>query len=308
MRILVVGAGGVGGAAAAIARRRGFFERMVLADVSSERAEAAVARLGDDRLGAAQVDARDADAIVALARAEGIDTILNACDPWLNPPIFAAAAAAGCTYLDMAMTLSARHPERPFEETGVMLGDAQFAAAAEWEAAGRLALVRHRRRARALRRLRPLRRRPPVLRDRRGRRARRGGPRGRRVRLRPDVLASGPRSRSASTRRVIWERERGWFTTAPFSEPEVFEFPAGIGPVECVNVEHEEVVLIPRWVDCRRVTFKYGLGDEFIGVLKTLQPARARLDGAAARSRAWRSRRATWSPPRCPTRRRSATR
>ena len=69
---------------------------------------------------------------------------------------------------------------------------------------------------------------------------------------------------------MIWERGRGWFTTAPFSEPEVFEFPAGIGPVECVNVEHEEVVLIPRWVDCRRVTFKYGLGDEFIGVLKTL--------------------------------------
>ena len=50
----------------------------------------------------------------------------------------------------------------------------------------------------------------------------------------------------------------------------MFEFPAGIGPVECVNVEHEEVVLIPRWVDCERVTFKYGLGDEFIGVLKTL--------------------------------------
>jgi saccharopine dehydrogenase-like NADP-dependent oxidoreductase len=37
-----------------------------------------------------------------------------------------------------------------------------------------------------------------------------------------------------------------------------------------VNVEHEEVLLIPRWVRARRVTFKYGLGDEFIGVLKTL--------------------------------------
>ena len=50
----------------------------------------------------------------------------------------------------------------------------------------------------------------------------------------------------------------------------MFTFPGGIGPVECVNVEHEEVVLIPRWVDCNRVTFKYGLGDEFIDVLKTL--------------------------------------
>ena len=69
---------------------------------------------------------------------------------------------------------------------------------------------------------------------------------------------------------VVWERDRGWFTTAPFSEPEVFDFPEGIGPIECVNVEHEEVLLVPRYVDCRRVTFKYGLGDGFIEVLKTL--------------------------------------
>jgi len=50
----------------------------------------------------------------------------------------------------------------------------------------------------------------------------------------------------------------------------VFDFPEGIGPVECVNVEHEEVVLVPREVDCKRVTFKYGLGQEFIDVLRTL--------------------------------------
>src|SRR5918999_3339410 len=70
---------------------------------------------------------------------------------------------------------------------------------------------------------------------------------------------------------VIWERGRGWYTTEPFSEPEVFVFPEGIGPVECVNVEHEEVLLVPRWIDCRRVTFKYGLGEEFIQVLQTLR-------------------------------------
>jgi saccharopine dehydrogenase (NAD+, L-lysine-forming) len=269
MRILVVGAGGVGGAVAAIARRRDFFERMVLADIAGERAQAAIAGLGDERFGAAALDASDSAAIVALARAERIDTILNACDPWLNPPIFAAAAAAGCTYLDMAMTLSARHPERPFEETGVMLGDAQFAVAAEWEAAGRLALcgigVE------------------PGLSDIFARFAAdhlfseidevgvRDG-----ANLEVAGHAFAPTFSIWTTIEeclnppVIWERGRGWFTTAPFSEPEVFEFPAGIGPVECVNVEHEEVVLIPRWVDCRRVTFKYGLGDEFIGVLKTL--------------------------------------
>jgi saccharopine dehydrogenase-like NADP-dependent oxidoreductase len=270
MRILVIGAGGVGSAAAAIARRRGFFERMVLADLSAERAEAAVARLGgDERFGAAALDASDAGAIVALAEAERIDTILNACDPWLNPPIFAAAARAGCTYLDMAMTLSRRHPERPFEQPGVMLGDDQFAAAGEWEAAGRLALcgigVE------------------PGMSDVFARYAAdhlferideigvRDG-----ADLAVDGYGFAPTFSIWTTIEeclnppLIWERERGWYTTAPFSEPERFEFPDGIGTVKCVNVEHEEVVLIPRWVDCERVTFKYGLGDDFIGVLKTL--------------------------------------
>jgi saccharopine dehydrogenase (NAD+, L-lysine-forming) len=270
MRILVIGAGGVGSAVAAIARRRGFFERMVLADLSLERAQAAIAWTGgDERFGAATLDASDADAIVALAQSERADAILNACDPWLNPPIFAAAGRAGCTYLDMAMTLSERHPERPFEQPGVMLGDAQFGVAGEWEAAGRLALcgigVE------------------PGLSDVFARYAAdhlfsRIDEIG--VRDGADLAVAGyafaPTFSIWTTIEeclnppLVWERERGWYTTEPFSEPEVFEFPAGIGPVECVNVEHEEVVLIPRWVDCGRVTFKYGLGDEFIGVLKTL--------------------------------------
>ena len=106
---------------------------------------------------------------------------------------------------------------------------------------------------------------------------------------------------------VIWEADRGWFTTPPFSEPEVFDFPEGIGPVECVNVEHEEVLLIPRWVKARRVTFKYGLGDEFIDVLKVLhrlgldRTEPVRVGGAS------RSRRATSSRRACPIRRRWAT-
>jgi saccharopine dehydrogenase-like NADP-dependent oxidoreductase len=69
---------------------------------------------------------------------------------------------------------------------------------------------------------------------------------------------------------LVWEDGRGWYTTEPFSELEVFDFPEGIGPVECVNVEHEEVVLIPQKVDAKKVKFKYGLGSEFISTLKTI--------------------------------------
>jgi len=269
MRILVVGAGGVGAAVAAIARRRGFFERLVLADLDPARARAAAERTGDERFGAVAVDAGDEAALVQLIRAERADVVLNACDPRFIPPIFAAAAEAGVTYLDMAMTLSEPHPERPFSEPGVKLGDLQFAASEEWEAAGRLALV-----GIGV---------EPGLSDVFARHAAdtmfsevdevavRDG---------ADLVVEGhafaPTFSIWTTIEeclnppLVWERGRGHFTTEPFAEPELFTFPDGIGPVECVHVEHEEVVLIPRWIDCRRVTFKYGLGEEFIDVLRTL--------------------------------------
>ncbi len=269
MRVLVIGAGGVGAAAASVAARRDFFERMVIADVDPNRARAAVDRTGDPRFAAAALDASDSAAIAALARTESADAILNAVDPRFNPAIFAAAFDAGCTYLDMAMTLSEPHPDRPYEEAGVKLGDAQFAAAGRWEHAGRLALV-----GIGV---------EPGLSDVFARFARdelfaeideigvRDG-----ANLVVDGYDFAPTFSIWTTIEeclnppVIWERERGWFTTEPFSESEVFDFPEGIGPVECVNVEHEEVLLIPRWIDCNRVTFKYGLGDEFIDVLRTL--------------------------------------
>jgi saccharopine dehydrogenase-like NADP-dependent oxidoreductase len=269
MRILVVGAGGVGNAIAVGLARRDFFDHAVIADVALARAEATRDRVDDPRFTAAAIDASNRAAIVALAKAERVDVIVNACDPRFNMPIFDAAFEARCTYLDMAMSLSKPHPVHPHTETGVMLGDEQFARSTDWEAKGLLALcgigVE------------------PGISDVFARYAadhlfseiRDVG-----VRDGADLTVDGysfaPTFSIWTTIEeclnppVIWEQDRGWFTTPPFSEPEVFDFPAGIGPVECVNVEHEEVLLIPRWVDCRRVTFKYGLGDEFIEVLRTL--------------------------------------
>ncbi len=270
MRILVVGVGGVGAAAAAIAQRRSFFSHMVLADFALERAQAVVQRLGEpDRFSAAQVDASDEGALVALIRESRADAVLNAVDPRLNEPIFSACLAARVTYLDMAMTLSKPDPGEPYARTGVMLGDVQFAEAEAWERAGQLALV-----GIGV---------EPGLSDVFARYAAdhlfsridevgvRDG-----ANLEVEGYAFAPTFSIWTTIEeclnppLIWERGRGWFTTAPFSEPETFRFPEGIGEVECVNVEHEEVALIPRWVECERVTFKYGLGREFIDVLKTL--------------------------------------
>ena len=72
MRILIVGAGGVGSSAALIAARRDFFEHLVVADYDLARATALVDRIADDRFAAAQVDAGDAQAVAALCREHGV--------------------------------------------------------------------------------------------------------------------------------------------------------------------------------------------------------------------------------------------
>jgi saccharopine dehydrogenase-like NADP-dependent oxidoreductase len=271
VRILVVGTGGVGSAFAAIAQRRSFFERIVLADLDPGRPQTVVDKLGEhDRFGSAGLDASDEDAIVRLIADVKADAVLNATDPRFNPQIFDACLRARVTYLDMAMTISEPHPVHPHEETHVKLGDYQFAQEENWRQEGLLALV-----GIGI---------EPGAADVFARHAT--------DELFSEIDEVGIRDGSnlviegydfaptfsiwttieeCLNPPVIWERGRGWFTTAPFSEPEVFDFPDGIGPVECVNVEHEEVLLVPRWVACKRVTFKYGLGDEFIEVLKTIR-------------------------------------
>jgi saccharopine dehydrogenase (NAD+, L-lysine forming) len=269
MRILVIGAGGVGSAVVPTAIRRDFFEHLLIADYNADRAEAIARRAGDKRVHAAFVDASNRELIAALIRDNRITHVLNAVDPRFVMPIFDACLEAGADYLDMAMSLSKPHPDRPYELPGVKLGDEQFAKAEAWQRAGRLALV-----GMGV---------EPGLSDVFARYAQdhlfaeidecgvRDG-----ANLIVDGYDFAPSFSIWTTIEeclnppVIWERGRDWFTTAPFSEPETFEFPEGIGPVECVNVEHEEVLLIPRWVKARRVTFKYGLGNEFIEVLKTL--------------------------------------
>ncbi|MEO6653875.1 MAG: saccharopine dehydrogenase C-terminal domain-containing protein [Ilumatobacteraceae bacterium] len=273
MRVLVVGSGGVGSAFVAIASRRAAFEHITVADIDVAKADSAAATAADGaegRVVAARVDATDEDDVADLARRCRADVILNACDPRFNPPIFQGAFAAGCHYVDMAMHISEPHPTDPYRRTGRRLGDAQFAQSPLWKNRGLMALV-----GMGV---------EPGFSDVAARYAADHlfskideiG-----VRDGADLVVDGydfaPTFSIWTTIEeclnppVIYERERGWFTTEPFSEPETFTFPEGIGPLQCVNVEHEEVILIPRWIDVERVTFKYGLGDDFINVLKTLQ-------------------------------------
>lgn len=267
--ILIIGAGGVGSAAARIASRRSFFDELTIADYDASRAEKIVDPVGDDRYRAAQIDASSEEAIVNLINETDAQYVLNAVDPRFVMPIFNAAKKAGVTYLDMAMSLSERHPEDPFGKTHIKLGDAQFEAAPQWEADGQLALVGIG--------VEPglsnifARYAADELFDEIDILSVRDG-----ANLAVEGYDFAPSFSIWTTLEeclnppVLWDKDKSWHVTEPFSEPIVFEFPEGIGEVECVNVEHEEVLMMPRWLDVKHVEFKYGLGNEFIDVLKTL--------------------------------------
>jgi len=279
MRILLIGAGGVGDAIVKIASNRNFFEKISVSDYDMARAEKSVewvkghSPAAADKFEAAQIDASDPDNVAALAKKVQASHIMNAVEPKFVQSIFDGALKAQVNYMDMAMSLSHVHKTDPFNTPAEKLGDWQYDKHAEFEKAGLLALI--------------------------GTGAE-PGISNIFARYAADHLFSevdeitvldggnlvvvndeGEEifAPSFSIWTVIeeclnpplmWEKDRGWFTTEPFSEPAFFEFPGGIGPIECVNVEHEEVNMLPRTMNAKKVAFKYGLGTEFIGVLKTL--------------------------------------
>jgi saccharopine dehydrogenase (NAD+, L-lysine-forming) len=269
MRVLAIGAGGVGTSAALIAARRDFFELWAIADYDAARVHSLVDRVADSRFTGVVVDASNEEDLVGVIRDHRITHVANLVDPRFVMPIFNAARRGGANYLDTAMSLSRPHPDHPFDKPGVLLGEEQFDQQDLWSEAGLLALC-----GMGV---------EPGLADVFARYAAdhlfttidEVG-----VRDGANLLVAGydfaPTFSIWTTIEeclnppLIWERDRGWYTTEPFSGAEVFDFPEGIGQVECVNVEHEEVVLVPRWIDCQKVTFKYGLGQEFIDVLRTL--------------------------------------
>jgi len=269
MRVLLVGVGTVGEAIARLSAERDWCDAMVLADYDESRARSLADALGGaPRFTAVQIDARDASAITELSRAHRADLVMNAVDPQFVMPIFRGALEADGNYMDMAVSLSKPHPERPYSEPGVKLGDEQFAMAGEWESRGRLALV-------------GMGMDPGLTDVFAAHAAKHAFDEVHEVHVRDGgdleipgfafapVFSIWTTIEECLNPPIIWE-DGTWHTTEPFSAPESFPFPEGIGPVECVNVEHEEVLLIPRWLQTRKATFKYALGADFIDKLKTI--------------------------------------
>jgi saccharopine dehydrogenase-like NADP-dependent oxidoreductase len=273
MRILLIGAGGVGEAIVKLAATRNFFEHIFVADYDLSRAEAAVDWVSDSRFTAIKIDASSAANIVEICRVNNITHVLNAVEPKFVPTIFSAAFTAGTHYMDMAMSLSESHETDPFHQPGIKLGDAQYAVHEQWERAGKLALV-----GMGI---------EPGLSNVFARYAqdflfseidevsvKDGSNLVVRNEQGEEIFAPSfsiwTTIEECLNPPLMWTEDKGFYTTQPFSEPEIFDFPEGIGSVECVNVEHEEVAMLPRTIRAKKFSFKYGLGREFISVLETL--------------------------------------
>ena len=275
MKLLIIGSGGVGQSAAMIIKRAGeegrWAEKVVLSDFNFARAEEVVALCNDPRFVPEQIDAGNADQIKDLVKKHDINFIMNAVEPVFNENIFDICLECGVNYLDCAMTLSKRHPDKPFEKVNVKLGDYQFAKHEEWEKAGLTAIV-----GSGV---------EPGMADvfaayaakhlfdsidevnvRDGDNYEIPGYEG--VAFGFSIWTTIEECLNPP---VVWEKDKGWFCTNVFSEPEIFSFPGGIGDIEVINVEHEEVMLVPRVIDCNRVTFKYGVPREMRELLLNLQ-------------------------------------
>jgi saccharopine dehydrogenase-like NADP-dependent oxidoreductase len=267
MKALVIGAGGVGSAIANIASRKSFITELVIADYDASKAHAVTQKIQDPRFTSVEVDAGDLAALEGLIRKVNPDVVVNAVDPRFVMNIFNAAKNVGVNYMDMALSLSIAHPTDPFNKVGVKLGDDQFAQHDQWLSQGNFALI-----GIGI---------EPGMSDIFARYAQDylfseidavtildGSS------LTVDGYEFAPSFSIWTTIEeclnppLIWNE--GWHTTKPFTGGVTFDFPEGIGPVECVDVEHEEVALIPQKVKAKKVSFKYGLGNDFIEKLKTI--------------------------------------
>ena len=260
MKVLLIGVGGVGEAIAKVASDHPWLESMVLSDYDLERAKTVQKQLGSkEKFPVEKIDARDVNQVVQMARKYGVDLIMNAVSNFYNDTIFDAAYQAGCTYLDMAMS-----------DDGANLGSYEWKQSKKWEDKGILAILGNGM--------------DPGVSNIFAKYAS--------VELFDEIDEIGIRDGAAlevegyefapafsimdaieecTNPPIVWEKRRGYYEVPLFENIEVFNFPEGIGPQEVVDIEHEELAMIPRYIACKKVTFKYGLGEKFINVIKVIK-------------------------------------
>lgn len=305
MKMLLVGAGCVGESILKILKYRDpkgeWLEKVIVSDYDLERAREVVEHLGDNgRFIPVKVNAKYLDDIVDLIEQYGCDFVMDAASPYVSNNIFDAAYAGGAHYANMG-TWSVPY-EKPHYGYGLensfreAMGEHNFNQHEKWRDKKLLGLI-------------CLGIDPGVV----------------------DVFAKFAAEHlfdelhevhvkdggnlmfpSAGENDVVfgfnvwtvldeclnpnveWDKEKGFFVEPPFAGKEVFDMPAGVGPNTLIKVEHEETVIMPRYLakyGLRKCSFKMALDNNLINALKVIDAIGLRslreieVDGKTVRPR-----------------------
>ncbi len=284
MKMLLVGAGAVGESILRILKYRDpkgeWLKKVVVSDYDLDRAKEVVSHMKDDsRFTAEKVNARNKQEIVDLIEKHECDFVMDAAAPFVCNTIFDAAFEGGANYVSMGTWSVPFDPpvygmglENSFSEPMAKYNFDQHDA---WAEKGNMACI-------------CLGIDPGVV----------------------DVFAKFAAVHLFDTLREIhvkdggnldipnageddvvfgfnvwtvldeclnpnveWSKKDGYKIEKPFSGKEVFDMPAGVGANTLVKVEHEETVLMPRYLQeygLENVSFKIALDDNLINALKAV--------------------------------------
>lgn len=247
MDFLLLGAGGVGSAAARQMARDPGVGRLVVADAQPDRARGLAKEVGAEALvlhATATVDFQ--------AALKGVDAVVNAAHASLDLPLMEAALLEGVHYMDLSSV-----PEQ------------QLPLSDQWEDAGLLALLGAGE--------------DPGISNVMARYAADGMEEVRSIRLRdgdtvascdhplPAVWSPGTFLREVLSPGLLWEGSQ-LRSVPPLSGREVYPFPEPVGPQPVYLMEHEEPVTLPRFIGkgVEYVDLKLALDDATVATLRSL--------------------------------------
>ncbi len=286
MKMLLIGAGGVGESMLKILKQRDpgkkWLEKVIVSDYNYERAKEVVGYLEDaERFIPEKVNAKDINAIVALIKKYNCDFVMDAAAPFVANNIFDAAFQAGANYANMGTW------SEPLDNPRYGLGlensfadvmtDYNFSRHEQWREKGLMALI-------------CLGIDPGVVNVFAKFAALYLFDEINEVHVKDGGNLTIPTAGEDDAvfgfnvwtvldevlnPNVEWDIEKGgYIVEPPFAGKETFLMPAGVGPNTLIKVEHEETVTIPRYLEqygLKKCSFKISLDPNLINALKVIE-------------------------------------
>ena len=100
MKVLIVGAGGQGGACASILSRQKEIDEIILADLKEETAMKVAKNIGRDKIKTDHINATDPDDVARAA--QGVDVVIDMVMPWMVQYVMKGALKAKANYINTA--------------------------------------------------------------------------------------------------------------------------------------------------------------------------------------------------------------